>query len=201
MLHSLQGKLLEADEDHAVVDVGGLRFRVEIPGSTAAQLPKPGEPVELLTNLAFNANDGTFSLFGFRTSMERDCFDVLLGMSGIGPRKALMMLSQIEIGAFARAIVAGDLAYVSSIKGVGKKTAERLLVELREKMAVFVGTSPAEAAFVPLAGRENITDAIKALMALGTRPAVAEKAVRSAVEALGEEASTEDLVREGLKRR
>jgi Holliday junction DNA helicase RuvA len=133
--------------------------------------------------------------------MERDCFDVLIGMSGIGPRKALMMLSQIEIGAFARAIVTGDLAYVSSIKGVGKKTAERLLVELREKMAAFVGTSPAEAALAPLAGRENVTDAIKALMALGTRPAVAEKAVRSAVDALGEEASTEDLVREGLKRR
>lgn len=197
MLHSVCGTLLEFEEDYAVVDVNGLRFAVEIPGSTAQQLPKVGERSTLLTRLSFNANDGTFQLFGFATAMERDCFDVLTSISGIGPRKALGILSQIDIGTFAQAIVQQDLKYLSKIKGVGQKTAERLMVELREKMVPFVSKAPASAP--PLPGKQNVVEAVQALMALGCKPAIAEKAVKSAVEALGEDASTPDLVREGLK--
>lgn len=199
MIHSLSGTLLECDEDHAIVDVRGVRFRAEIPGSTATLLPAAGEQVELFTNLGFNANDGTFSLYGFATIMERDCFDVLCTLSGIGPRKALAILSQIEIGAFAQAVVAQDLNYLSRIKGIGKKTAERLLVELREKMVPFVRAAGDGGTRAPES--ENVRDAVEALMALGTKPTVAEKAVRAAVEALGEDAATEDLVREALRRR
>ncbi len=204
MFHSLHGTLLDFEDDFAVIDVNGLRFQVEIPGSTASILPARGEAATLMTRLSFNANDGTFSLFGFATTMERDCFDVLLSMSGIGPRKALGILSQIEIGAFANAIVQQDLNYVSKIKGVGKKTAERLIVELREKMVPFVSagsvgkpSSPAAPAGLPQ--KENIADAVQGLMALGCKPATAEKAIRSAVESIGEDAPTADLVREGLR--
>jgi len=196
MLHSVSGTLLEFEEDYAVVDANGIRFAVEIPGSTAQQLPKAGERATLLTRLSFNANDGTFQLFGFATSMERDCFDVLNTISGIGPRKALGILSQIDIGAFAQAIVRQDMAYLSKIKGVGQKTAERLMVELREKMVPFVSKAPAPAV---LPGKQNVAEAVQALMALGCKPVVAEKAVKSAVERLGEDAATADLVREGLK--
>lgn len=196
MLHSVSGTLLEFEEDYAVVDANGIRFAVEIPGSTAQQLPKAGERATLLTRLSFNANDGTFQLFGFATAMERDCFDVLNTISGIGPRKALGILSQIDIGAFAQAIVRQDMAYLSKIKGVGQKTAERLMVELREKMVPFVSKASVPA---PLPGKQNVAEAVQALMALGCKPAVAEKAVKSAVERLGEDAATADLVREGLK--
>lgn len=198
MLHSLNGLLLDFEDDFAVIDVGGVRFQVEIPASTAAQFGAIGERAAVLTRLSFNANDGTFSLFGFATPMERDCFDVLTSMSGIGPRKALGILSQIEVAAFAHAIVNKDIAYVGKIKGVGKKTAERLIVELREKMVPFVGaaTSPPTTS-----RRENVRDAVEALMALGCRQSIAERAIASAVEVVGEEAPTEDLVREGLRHR
>ncbi len=198
MLHSLHGTLLEFEDDYAVVDAGGIRFAVEIPGSTAQQLPPAGGTATLLTRLSFNPNEGSFLLFGFGTEMERDCFDVLCTISGIGPRKALGILSQIEVGAFAHAIVTQDHAYVSKIKGVGKKTAERLIVELREKMVPFARKSP-EAAVTFAKDRENVADAVQGMIALGCKPAVAEKAVRAAVEQLGEDAKTEDLLREGLK--
>lgn len=199
MLHSLVGMLVEFEEDFAVVDLHGLRFSVEIPGSTARVLPEAGGRVTLFTRLSFNPNDNTFALFGFATTMEGECFDILQSISGIGPRKALGILSQIEIGAFAAAIVNRDLNYISEIKGVGKKTAERLVLELREKMVPYIGTAPAATPAAAL--RENVRDAIAALMALGVKPAIAEKAVRSAVDVLGEDTATELLVREGLKHR
>lgn len=199
MLHSIVGVLVEYEDDFAVVDVHGMRFRVEIPGSTARVLGEAGSRTTLFTRLSFNPNDNTFTLFGFASAMEGECFDILQSISGIGPRKALGILSQIEIGAFASAIVNRDLTYISEIKGVGKKTAERLVVELREKMVPYMGAAPAA---IPAAVmRENVRDGVAALMALGVKPAIAEKAIRAAVELLGDEAATEHLVREGLKHR
>lgn len=199
MLHSIVGVLVEYEDDYAVVDVHGMRFKVEIPGSTARVLGEAGSRITLFTRLSFNPNDNVFSLFGFASAMEGECFDILQSISGIGPRKALGILSQIEIGAFASAIVNRDLNYISDIKGVGKKTAERLVVELREKMVPYMGAAPAAAPAAPM--RENVRDGVAALMALGVKPAIAEKAIRAAVELLGEDAATEHLVREGLKHR
>lgn len=203
MLDSIEGTLLETEEDFAVVDVNGLRLRCDVSGSTHRALPAPGARVALRTRLSFNMNEGTFSLFGFATAEERECFDVLTGISGIGPRKALMMLSQIEIAAFANAILRNDLSYLASIKGVGKKTAERLVVELREKMVPYAAPDkPAARSAAPtVALPPNQLDAVQALMVLGCRQPVAERAVAEAVKALGEDARTEDLIRDGLKRR
>lgn len=199
MIDSLKGPILFADEDSAVLDVNGIRFRLEIPLSTARVI-RQGDVGELKTRLSFNANDGAFSLFGFATEVERECFDIFTGISGIGPRKGLMILSQIEIASFARAIQANDLNYLSRIKGVGKKTAERLVVELREKMVPYsaanaITTSPA------LPQTDNVRDAIEALVVLGCRQNVAEKAISEAVKELGEDAGTEDLIRVGLRYR
>jgi Holliday junction DNA helicase RuvA len=199
MLHSLNGILLDCEEDFAVIDCHGVRFQCEIPGSTAKQLPPAGSPVTLRTRMSFNPNDNAFALFGFATPMEADCFDVLTSMSGIGPRKALGILSQIEVGAFAAAIVGRDMAYVSKIKGVGQKTAERLIVELREKMIPFAGAAPSAPRAV--SRPENVADAIEALVALGVKPITAEAAIDRAVGVLGKDARTEELVREGLRHR
>lgn len=206
MIDSLTGTLREYDEDYAVLDVGGVCFRVEIPGSTAKALPEVGNEAALLTRLNFNVNEGTFSLFGFATGAERDCFDIFRGISGIGPRKGLMILSQIEIATFATAILTNDLVYLSKLKGVGKKTAERLVVELREKMVPYTASTPAggdaPAGLPSLPNMsDNIRDAIEALIVLGCRNHVAEKAIGHAVEELGEDAPTPDLIRAGLRHR
>ncbi len=199
MLDSLHGTLLEKDDDYAVVDVNGLRFRMEVPRSTAVALPDGGHAVTLRTRLSLNVNEGAFQLFGFATEEERDCFDIFTRISGIGPRKGLMILSAIEIVPFAQAILRGDVAYLSKIKGIGAKTAERLIVELRENMAPYAAKAPSPA---PAASRPaNIADAIQALVVLGCKPPVAERAVERALEALGNSASTEDLIREGLRHR
>lgn len=206
MIESLKGILLAMEEDFAVIDVSGVGFRLDIPGSTARSLGGVGAEVTLLTRLNFNVNEGVFSLFGFATEAERDCFDIFRGISGIGPKKGLMILSQIEIAAFATAILTNDLNYLSKLKGVGKKTAERLVVELREKMVPYTAGPVApggESAGMPHlpAAPPNIRDAIEALVVLGCRPHVAEKAISQAVEELGESAPTESLVRSGLRYR
>lgn len=198
MIHQVIGKLISTDQDMAVVDVNGIGFSLEIPASTHSALPKVGEIALLYTVMTFNANDGEFSLFGFASETERDCFNVLRSINRVGPRSALNILSQIEIGAFAQAIVQQDLTYLAKIKGIGKKTAERLVVELREKMVPFIGQI-GSATEPRLAHKPNISDAIQGMMALGCKPIVAEKAIKAAIEQLGEDASTEDLLREGLR--
>ncbi len=205
MLDSLHGKLLSLDEDVAILDVNGVRFRLDVPASTARTLKADEGPVTIMTRLNFNPNEGSFVLFGFATDVERECFDIFTQISGIGPRKGLMILSQVEIASFARAIITNDLSYLSSIKGVGKKTAERLVVELREKMVPY--TTPEEKAAAsgeagPMPESGHVRDAVEALVVLGCRQVVAERAIRQAVEELGSaEAPTEELIRAGLRHR
>ncbi len=200
MIDSLCGTLLERDDDFAVLDVNGIRFRLDVPASTARALGPTGQRVELRTRLSFNTNDGLFLLFGFATEEERDCFDIFTRISGIGPRKGLMILSAIEIVPFAQAILRSDIAYLSGMKGIGKKTAERLIVELRENMAPFAASAPASPSASP-SRKPTIADAVQALVVLGCKLPVAERAIDRAIEMLGENASTEDLIREGLKQR
>ncbi|MCC6547190.1 Holliday junction branch migration protein RuvA [Candidatus Sumerlaeota bacterium] len=199
MIDSLHGVLLASDVDYAIVDVGGVRFRAEVPTSTARELPKPGSSVTILTRLNLNPNEGNFQLFGFATEVERDCFDILTGISGIGPRKGLMLLSQIEIAPFANAIISNDVKYLSRIKGVGQKTAERLIVELREKMIPYSAPSEKSAETPPASG--HVRDAIDALIVLGVRQHVAEKAINEAVKELGADAPTQELIKAGLRNR
>jgi Holliday junction DNA helicase RuvA len=201
MLDAISGILLRRDDDWAVIDVNGLQFRAEIPASTASQLPAIGEKATLLTRLSLNTNEGTFQLFGFATEMERDCFDIFTSITGIGPRKGLMILSQIEIPPFAKAIITNDIKYLSKIKGVGTKTAERMVVELREKMVPYSQAAPSSGTSVILPASANVRDAVEALIVLGCRPLVAEKAVGEAVKELGETAGTEALIRIALKYR
>lgn len=199
MIDALEGKLIAWEDDHALLDTGGVTFRLDIPASTAGTFTEPGINVRLLTRLSFNPNEGTFALFGFGTEAERDCFDIFTQISGIGPRKGLLILSQIEIGAFAQAILTNDLTYLSKLKGVGKKTAERLVVELREKMVPYTRASDAPS---QTAGDAiHIRDAVAGLMALGCRPNVAESAIRLAVEELGEDATAAELIKAGLRHR
>lgn len=205
MLESLRGILLQKDEDTAVVESAGIGFSLLIPTSTFAVLPDVGGEVRVFTHLSFNTQEGEFLLFGFATELEREVFRIFIGINGIGPRKGLMILSQIRIDEFAAAIRDRNLVYLSGIKGVGKKTAERLLIELREKMLPFAmagaagGAGGALPAGVVLPSGENVRDALAGLIALGVRYPVAAQAIAKAVEVIGPDAPTGDLVKAGLK--
>jgi len=198
MIEFLSGILRYKEPHHVVVDVGGVGYGVDVPLSTYERLGEVGEPVELHTYLY--VREDHFELFGFLTREERAVFEIFINTSGIGPKTSLGILSSIPIGDFARAVTENDLSVLTSIPGVGRKTAERLVVELRDKMKAFL--LGVEAAGAKIEKRPpEVEDAIAAMVQLGTRPAVAARAVAKAAEILGEGARSEDLVREALKHR
>jgi Holliday junction DNA helicase RuvA len=190
MIAYLQGKLAEAAPTHVIVDCGGVGYSVYIPLSSYDKLPAKGSGVKLLTYHHVNAQDGTQQLFGFATSDEREMFLLLISISGIGPRLACNILSSASITGLRNAIAAGDTKTLSSLRGIGKKTAERLIVELKDKV-----TGDAKAASVD----PRLADAVLALVSLGYKQVDAHRAVVPVAEKLGAKASVEELVRAALR--
>ncbi|MBX7244408.1 MAG: Holliday junction branch migration protein RuvA [Candidatus Sumerlaeaceae bacterium] len=206
MIEFLRGRLLTKDSGHVVLDVGGVGYGVDVPVTTLDRLPDAGEEVALHTHLYLQ--EAIMRLYGFLTEGERDVFQVFLGTSGIGPKTALGILSSIKIGDFARAVLRNDLSTLMKIPGIGKKTAERLVVELRDKMMHFAeGGAPGGKKTVAAtddAGKHRggpLGETIQALIGLGCKPAVAERASYKALEILGADASIQDLIKEALKHR
>lgn len=204
MIEYLRGILLENDGEHVVVDVHGVGYGLDVPASTAAELAPIGEEVALYTYLEVREND--LSLYGFSKREEREVFAIVVGVSGIGPRTALAVLSCLRIADFAAAVVNSDIDQLTRIPGIGKKTAERLVMELRDKMKRLVtahvkaGHEPAVATKAPKES-ELVALVSAALQTLGCKPAIADRAAQRALEVLGEKASLEDLVREALHHR
>ena len=215
MIEYLRGTVRARDEGHVVLDVGGVGYGVDCPASLP--IPPVGEALEL--HVYLHVNESAMRLFGFRDAREKQLFETLLGAQGIGPRTALGMMSAMDSTTFARAILQGDLKTLTGLPGIGKKTAERLAVDLRDKMAAFAvggGGGGGEAARVAVAAGpgqgpeprpgalpppEVLKDAIDAMLNLGTKPAVAERAVVKAAEMLGAAATAPQLVKEALKHR
>lgn len=173
MIGSLEGRLAVKAIDEVVVDVRGVGYRVAIPLSTYEGLPEEGRDVRLLTHL--HVREDELALYGFGSDRERRLFEILIGVSGIGPRLALHVLSRLTPERFVGAISRGDLATLTGISGVGKKTAERMVLELRDKVADMVDLEAVEKGAPLNASGE---DAVKALIALGIRRAAAEEAVQ-----------------------
>jgi Holliday junction DNA helicase RuvA len=198
MITFLHGTLVEAVPTRAVIDVHGVGYEVLIPISSYDQLPSPGGEVHLLTHLA--VREDAHVLYGFATAAERELFRLLVNtVSGIGPKIALNILSGMNATAFRGAVAGGDVKALSRISGVGKKTAERIVVELKDKLgpaAAWEASSAAQGA-----GDQKLSDAVSALVALGFKQAEAQDAVKAAQAMLGEEALVEDLVRAALKKR
>jgi Holliday junction DNA helicase RuvA len=204
MITFLQGRLVEALPTQVTVDVHGVGYEVLIPLSSFDRLPAVGADVHLLTHLA--VREDAHTLYGFITAAERGLFRLLINtVSGIGPKLALNMLSGMNAAGFAAAVAAGDVKALSGISGVGKKTAERIVVELRDKLGAFNvspgGPVAAGTGTVTLSGTEaKLADATSALVALGFKQNDAYTAARAALTVLGETASVEQLVRACLKR-
>jgi Holliday junction DNA helicase RuvA len=200
MIGFLHGKLIEAQPTHVVIDVQGVGYEVSIPLSSYDRLPAPGQGVKILTHLA--VREDAHVLYGFMSAGERDLFRLLINtVSGIGPKIALSVLSGMSVTAFRGAVASSDVKALSQIPGIGKKTAERIVVELRDKVGA-AGAWEASSAQRGLSIEEQkINDAVLALMALEFKQAEAHDAVRAALAVLGGDATVETLVRACLKRR
>jgi Holliday junction DNA helicase RuvA len=199
MITFLQGKLAEALPTQVVVEVNGIGYEVQIPLSSFDKLPAPGEPVKLLTQLIIR--EDAHLLYGFMTEAERNMFRLLVHtVSGIGPKTALNILSGISVTAFRGAVAGGDVKSLSQIFGVGKKTAERIVVELRDKVGAAGVWEAASAKHTLSPDDQRLNDAVLALMALGFKQSDAHDTVRAAQAMLGPQAAVEELVRAGLKK-
>lgn len=199
MITFLHGQLVESLPTHVVVDVNGVGYEALIPLSSFDKLPPPGGTVKLLTQLI--VREDAHILYGFMTPEERDLFRLLINnVSGIGPKTALNILSGMNPVAFRGAVANGDVKALSQISGVGKKTAERIIVELKDKIGM-AGAWEASSARRSLSPDEQrLNDAVLALLALGFKQVEAHDAVRGAQAVLGAQATVEDLVRACLKK-
>ncbi len=198
MITFLHGKLVEALPTQVVVDVVGVGYEALIPLSSYDKLPAPGGEIRLLTHLAIR--EDAHVLYGFMTAAERDLFRLLIHtVSGIGPKIALNVLSGMNAVTFKGAVARGDVKALSSISGVGKKTAERIVVELKDKIGVAGSWEAASAERALSPADQKLNDAVLALIALGFKQIEAHDAVRKTQALLGPEASVEALVRASLK--
>jgi Holliday junction DNA helicase RuvA len=199
MITFLHGKVVEALPTQVTVDVNGIGYEALIPLSSFDKLPQPGQSIKLLTQLV--VREDAHTLYGFVTSEERDLFRLLVHtVSGIGPKTALNVLSGISVSAFRGAVANGDIKSLSKISGVGKKTAERIVVELKDKIGLAGAWEAASAKHGLSADEQRINDAVLALTALGFKQIEAHDSVRAAQAVLGTQATVEELVRACLKK-
>lgn len=199
MITSIQGTLSAAAPLRAIVELNGFGYEVNIPVTTAEKLPPPGSAVKLHTLVIYREDAQT--LYGFATPAERDFFRLMIeNVTGVGPKMALTIMSRLSLPLLEGAIRLGDVGTLAKCPGIGKKTAERLVVELKSKVggpgvesAVEGETSTSESP-----GGSTHRDAVAALTALGYKAADADQAIRRAVLALGPRATTEALIKKAL---
>lgn len=199
MIAHVRGAFAYASADSVVMDVGGVGYRCLVPASTRSRLPAMGQEVTLYTSM--QVREDSMTLYGFLTTEEYDLFELLLRVDGIGPKVALGALSGTTPDSLRRAVVLEDVAALCRIPGIGKKTAQRMILELKEKLGALDTKGGATVADLGAPGGklDPMSEAIEALMALGyARTEVAQALQRAASES-GEAPTVETLVRLGLK--
>jgi len=192
MIDFLEGNVVTRKPTSAVVQVGGIGYQLSIPISTYEALPETG-PAKVLTFQY--VREDTLKLFGFATQGERELFELLLSVSGVGPSIALTALSGCSVEQLRTMILDGNVGALSKIKGIGKKTAQRIVIDLAESAKGLAASSSTTRSPASMAA----SDAVLGMVALGYKQPQAERAVTKAMETLGQEAKTEDLLRESLK--
>ena len=195
MIAALTGRLLEKRPNRIVLDVHGVGYEVHVPLSTFYQMSELGDEITL--QIHTHVREETLALFGFSSDLELVVFEHLISVSGVGPRLALTALSGLEPPALVRAVRSGDIASLMGIPGVGKKTAERLVLELKDRLPVSESVSqPGEVAST---GTDDLRgDVLSALLNLGYHRSLAEKAISVSLEA-GEIESFEHALRQALR--
>ena len=195
MISHLRGRLLEKQPNRVIVDVNGVGYDVHVPLSTFYEMTEPGAEIALRVHT--HVREDALVLYGFATVLELQIFERLISVSGIGPKLALAVLSGIEPNELVSAIRTANVARLTGIPGIGKKTAERIGLELKDKMASFVA---AEVAASPAAATSETlrTDVLSALMNLGYHRPLAERAVDTALK-LDTGSSFESVLRHALR--
>jgi Holliday junction DNA helicase RuvA len=192
MIGSIRGRIASKTPPQLMVEVGGVGYEIEAPMSTFFLLPSLGEEVFLLTHLV--VREDAHILYGFGTDAERRLFRSLIKVSGVGPKIALALLSGINVEAFALCVQNQDIAALTKVPGIGRKTAERLIVEMKDRLG-----PPSETAFHAIAsspGANPEAEAFGALVALGYKPAEATRLLKAAGPGTH---STEELIRRALQ--
>ncbi len=194
MISYVRGMLDHKEPNYVIVDVNGIGYEVFIPLSTYQELPAVGDQVKLHTH--HHVREDAAHLYGFLSSEEREVFELVLSISGVGAKVALSILSSLSVDRFRSAVVQGDMKTLTKIPGIGKKSAERMVLELKDK----IGKIHIDEEMVRLIGvAESSNDAVAALLNLGAGQSAAEYAVYRAERLLGEDAEIQDVVTQALK--
>jgi Holliday junction DNA helicase RuvA len=196
MIALLKGRLVEKHPNRLIVDVGGVGYDVQVPLSTFYDLAEPGTEVTLRVHT--HVREDLIALYGFGSALELALFERLLGVNGVGPKLGLAVLSGIEPADLMKAIRTADIARLSSIPGIGRKTAERISLELKDKLPPTLGAPAEPAVAVSSADDDLRTDALSALVNLQYQRAAAEKAVERALKKLDGPRTVERLIRLAL---
>lgn len=194
MIALLTGNIAHKSPDHIILDVNGVGYRVMIPFSTYYELPEEGE---ISLHIHTSVREDAIQLYGFRTRLEKSFFQLLISVSGVGPKLARDILSNIQPAALSQALVSSDIHKLSSIPGIGKKTAERLVLELKDKAGKLDVSSLPKAEQRGIPGEAVVDDVISALLNLGYK----EPQVRKALAGLDANAAigVEELLKQALK--
>ena len=200
MIGRIRGKLVEKQPPDILVEVGGVGYELQVPMTTLFRLPELGAEVSLVTH--FVVREDAQLLYGFIDERDRSLFRQLIKVSGVGPKLALTILSGMDSASFARCVQRDDISSLVALPGVGKKTAERLLVEMRDKLKDWlgqanVGGGVAAAGLAPVAVTDIVADAEGALIALGYKPAEASRVVAAVNDDSIDD--SEELIRRALK--
>lgn len=200
MIGRLRGRVVERRPPHLLLEVQGVGYELEAPMSTFYALPADDPAAEVLLYTHLVVREDAHLLFGFASESERRLFRALIRVNGVGARLALTILSGMEAGVFTACVQAGDAARLTTLPGVGKKTAERLVVEMRDRLgdwdAAALPVVDPGAAGAPAAPRDAVADAVSGLVALGYKPQEASRYV-GALQTEG--LSSEDIIREALR--
>jgi holliday junction DNA helicase RuvA len=195
MIALLTGKIACKSPEYIILDVNGVGYRVQIPFSTYYDLPDEGEEISL--NIYTHVKEDAINLYGFRSPAEKDCFQMLISVSGIGPKMGKDILSNIQVADLARAVIQGDLARLSAIPGIGRKTAERLVLELRSKVLKLDTSQPAREGAGAAASSAMTDDVASALINLGYKEGLVRKVLGEM--AIPADAAMEDILKQALK--
>jgi Holliday junction DNA helicase RuvA len=193
MISYVRGVLDYKEPNLVIVDINGIGYEVFVPLSTYQKLPAVGGQVKLHTY--HHVREDAMQLYGFLSSEEKEVFELVLSISGVGTKVALSILSFISVNEFRRSIAQGDMKTLTKIPGIGKKSAERMVLELKDK----IGDIQIDERMLRLLEAESTNDAVSALLTLGASQSAAEYAVYRAERLLGEEANIEDLIAQALK--
>lgn len=196
MIVSLRGRLLEATEVAIVLDVQGIGYEVIVTNSVLNKLPPPGQELHIQTYL--QVRDDAFVLYGFSSMEERNLFHKIIGVAGIGPKLGIGILSNIAPGEFIRAVQRQQLTTLTSLPGIGKKTGERILLELKDKFKDFAWEHRGGDEDLPIVSGSVFEDAVEALIALGYNGSEAERMVNQAKPHLKENYNLQELLKVAL---